>query len=337
MEVSFLSNFNCRHYCLLHRTPRPLMHSEQRFSRSPTTSFVRRTVNRRNRPITVQATEKTVMEPCSMQNGSNEMMKKFVHVANAAADAAGEVIRQYFRKPFDILHKDDQSPVTIADRLAEEAMRSIIFDHFPAHAIFGEEKGWTSMEKGTEFVWVLDPIDGTKSFITGKPLFGTLIALMYKDTPVVGIIDQPILHERWIGKSGERSTYNGHEICTRSCDSLSKAYMYTTSPHLFRKEAEEAFIRVRDKVKFPLYGCDCYAFALLSSGYVDLVIESGLKLYDFMALIPIVEGAGGIITDWKGQHLRWNPINQGHLSNYNVIAAGDALVHREALSSLQWN
>lgn len=268
---------------------------------------------------------------------SNEQLDEFVKIANRVADAAGQVIRQYFRKNVDILDKEDLSPVTIADRAAEEVMRVIISEHFPTHAIFGEENGWTSKEENAEYVWVLDPIDGTKSFITGKPLFGTLIALVQNDKPIVGIIDQPILRERWIGEIGKKSTFNGQEISTRSCNSLGKAYMYTTSPHLFSGLAEEAFIRVRNKVKVPLYGCDCYAYALLGSGHVDLVIEAGLKPYDFMALIPVVEGAGGIITDWKGNKLSWKPESEGNFSGFNVIAAGDAVIHQEALSLLQWN
>ncbi|KAH9319900.1 hypothetical protein KI387_021669, partial [Taxus chinensis] len=129
---------------------------------------------------------------------------------------------------------------------------------------------------------------------------------------ILGIIDQPILRERWIGKIGEKSTFNGQEISTRSCNSLATTYMYTTSPHLFSGEAEEAFGRVRNKVKVPLYGCDCYAYALLASGHVDLVIECGLKLYDFLALVPVIEGAGGVITDWKGNKLTWKPSSDGN-------------------------
>lgn len=228
-------------------------------------------------------------------------LDRFAGVGNEIADAAGEVIRKYFRKSFDILDKEDFSPVTIADQLAEEAMVSIIQANFPSHAIFGEEKGWRCKEKIAEYVWVLDPIDGTKSFITGKPLFGTLIALLHRGKPIFGIIDQPVLRERWIGINGRKTTLNGQEISTRSCAKLSQAYLYTTSPHLFNGDAEVAFARVRDKVKVPLYGCDCYAYALLASGFVDLVIESGLKPYDFLSLIPVIEGAGGVITDWKGQ------------------------------------
>ncbi|CAI9786378.1 unnamed protein product [Fraxinus pennsylvanica] len=260
----------------------------------------------------------------------------FVDVGNKLADASGDVIRKYFRKSFDILDKEDLSPVTIADQAAEESMVKIIEENFPSHAIFGEENGWRCKENVADYVWVLDPIDGTKSFITGKPVFGTLIALLHKGKPILGIINQPVLRERWIGTSGRRTTLNGQEISTRSCPQLSKAYLYTTSPHLFAGDAEVAFARVRSKVKVPLYGCDCYAYALLASGYVDLVIESGLKPYDFLSLIPVIQGAGGVITDWKGHQLHWEASSNPNVTSFNVVAAGDERVYQEALDTLQW-
>ncbi|KAG8368205.1 hypothetical protein BUALT_Bualt15G0021000 [Buddleja alternifolia] len=241
-------------------------------------------------------------------------LDRFADVGNQLADAAGDVIRKYFRKSFDILDKEDLSPVTIADQAAEESMVKVIQENFPSHAIYGEENGWKCKEDTADFVWVLDPIDGTKSFITGKPLFGTLIALLYKGKPILGIIDQPILIERWIGISGRRTTLNGQDITTRNCSQLSKAYLYTTSPHLFSAEGEVAFARV----KVPLYGCDCYAYALLASGFVDLVIESGLKPYDFLSLIPVIEGAGGVITDWKGQQFHWEASSNARATSKNL-------------------
>ncbi|PIA52797.1 hypothetical protein AQUCO_01000573v1 [Aquilegia coerulea] len=269
--------------------------------------------------------------------GFDYELDKFVKIGNKVADVAGEVILKYFRKSFVIVDKDDLSPVTIADREAEEAMVSIILENFPSHAIFGEENGWKCKEKTADYVWVLDPIDGTKSFITGKPLFGTLIALLYKGKPIVGIIDQPVLRERWIGMSGRQTTLNGQEISTRSCSKLSQAYLYTTSPHLFSGDAEKAFDRVRNKVKVPLYGCDCYAYALLASGFVDLVVESGLKPYDFLSLVPVIEGAGGVITDWNGNQLHWEASSDSCPTSFNVVAAGDKQLHQQTLDSLQWH
>ncbi|CAO2193056.1 unnamed protein product [Urochloa humidicola] len=261
--------------------------------------------------------------------------ERLVEVAQLAADAAGEVLRKYFRQRVEIIDKEDHSPVTIADREAEEAMVSVILKSFPTHAIFGEENGWRCMENSADYVWVLDPIDGTKSFITGKPLFGTLIALLHNGKPVIGVIDQPILRERWIGVDGKQTTLNGQEISVRSCNLLAQAYLYTTGPHLFEGDAEDAFIRVRNKVKVPLYGCDCYAYALLASGFVDLVVESGLKPYDFLSLVPVIEGAGGSITDWRGDKLHWPVTAESRPTSFNVVAAGDARIHKQALDALQ--
>ncbi|RAL39715.1 hypothetical protein DM860_003248 [Cuscuta australis] len=268
---------------------------------------------------------------------SPDELDRFVRVGNKMADAAGDVIRNYFRKSFDILDKEDLSPVTIADRAAEEAMVKIIQENFPSHAIYGEESGWKCKEEVADFVWVLDPIDGTKSFITGKPVFGTLIALLHRGKPILGIIDQPVLRERWIGISGRCTTLNGQEVCVRSCENLSQAYLYSTSPHLFYGEAEVAFARLTSKVKVPLYGCDCYAYALLASGFVDLVIDYGVKPYDFLALIPVIEGAGGVITDWEGRQLNWEASLGSPATSFNMLAAGDDRVHQQALDSLQWH
>lgn len=265
-------------------------------------------------------------------------LDRFAAVANKVADAAGEVIRKYFRKPFDIIDKEDSTPVTIADRETEEAMVSVIQECFPSHAILGEESGWRCKEQFADYVWVLDPIDGTESFITGKPLFGTLIALLHKGKPVVGIIDQPILRERWIGISGKRTTLNGEEVSTRNCETLLHAYLYTTSPHHFSEDAEVAFARVGFKAKAQLYGCDCYAYALLASGFVDLVMDFGLEPFDFLALIPVVEGAGGVITDWKGHQLQWEPASHScpTAEGFTVLAAGDKELHQQAVDALQW-
>ncbi|XP_072999187.1 bifunctional phosphatase IMPL2, chloroplastic [Typha latifolia] len=286
--------------------------------------------------LTGASSSSSFTSPVSMSMENEAELDRFVAVANKVADAAGEVLRKYFRQRFDIIDKEDLSPVTIADREAEEAMVSIILESFPSHAVFGEENGWRCKEKSADYVWVLDPIDGTKSFITGKPLFGTLIALLHMGKPVVGIIDQPVLRERWVGISGRKTTLNDREVSTRACSILSQAYLYTTSPHLFSGDAEQAFVRVRNKVKVPLYGCDCYAYALLASGHVDLVVESGLKPYDFLSLVPVIEGAGGLITDWKGNRLQWDASAQSRPTSFNVVAAGDSLVHKQALDALQW-
>jgi len=250
----------------------------------------------------------------------------FMDLADRMADAAGEVLGHYFRTPMVMESKSDESPVTKADRDAEIAMRVLIEDAHPDHGILGEE--FDPVNPGAEFTWVLDPIDGTKSFITGKPLFGTLIALAQGGSPVLGIINQPILTERWRGAKGKPATFNGAPARVRVCDALADAILYATSPHMFEGADAEAFARVRDRVRHPLYGGDCYAYGLLASGHADLVVEASLQPYDYAALVPVVEGAGGIITDWAGEALTLD-------SDGRVIAAGDARIHAQALSLLQ--
>jgi inositol-phosphate phosphatase/L-galactose 1-phosphate phosphatase/histidinol-phosphatase len=250
---------------------------------------------------------------------------EFIALAERLADAARPVIRRYFRTPVPIDDKDDASPVTIADREAEAAMRALIAEAFPAHGILGEEYGNERCD--AEFVWVLDPIDGTKSFITGKPSFGTLIALMQHGRPILGIVDQAITGERWLGAAGRASTLNGKPVAVRACPDLAHAYAYTTGPEYFDDTTLPAWERVRVRVKAPRYGCDCYAYALLATGFVDLVVEAGLKPYDYAALAPVITGAGGLCTDWRGQPLTMT-------SDGRVLAAGDARVHAEAMRVL---
>ena len=248
-------------------------------------------------------------------------------MAHRLADAARPIVRRYFRTPIEIDDKADDSPVTIADREAEAAMRAILQAEVPAHGIIGEELGQEHSD--AEWVWVLDPIDGTKAFITGKPCFGTLIALTHKGVPVLGIIDQAITDERWLGAVGHGAKLNGAAISTRPCADIDKAYAYSTGPDLFCANTRQAWDRIVACVKHARYGADCYAYALLATGFVDLVIESGLKPHDYAALVPVIEGAGGIITDWRGKPLTID-------SDGTVCAAGDARVHAQALDVLQW-
>ena len=236
-------------------------------------------------------------------------------LAGALADAARAVIRGYFRRGIAIDEKSDLTPVTVADREAEAAMRRLIEAHFPEHGIIGEEHGRTRPD--AEYAWVLDPIDGTKSFISGIPLFGTLIALTYRGRPVLGVVDQPILGERWLGARGHPTLFNGAPARTRACASLAAATLYSTAPELMFKDADAAgFERLRAAVKFARAGGDCYAYAQLASGFIDLVVEGGLKPYDYCALVPVVEGAGGVITDWEGRALTLG-------SDGRVVACGD--------------
>jgi inositol-phosphate phosphatase / L-galactose 1-phosphate phosphatase / histidinol-phosphatase len=246
--------------------------------------------------------------------------------AHELADRAGEVLRRYFRAPIAVDYKADESPVTTADREAERVMRELIRSRFPEHGIEGEE--FASEHGDAELVWSLDPIDGTKAFLVGRPTFGTLISLLRRGQPVLGIIDQCIAHERWVGIVGEASTCNGSPIRVRACPELEHAVLSTTSPQMFAAGFEqEAFARVAQAVRFPVYGGDCYAYGLLAMGFTDLIIEADLDLHDFAALVPVIEGAGGIITDWRGETL-------GPGSDGRIVAAGDPRVHAQALKVL---
>jgi len=259
------------------------------------------------------------------KRGAAEVTKAHLALAQALADAAGAILRRYFRKPIAVDEKSDRTPVTVADRAAEAAMRRLIADAFPEHGILGEEMGADRAE--AEWVWVLDPIDGTKSFIAGIPLFGTLIALTHRGRPVLGIIDQPVLRERWIGAPGQPSTLNGAAIRTRACTDLANATLYATAPEMFAGADARAFARLKSAVKLTRYGADCYAYAQLASGFIDLVAERDLKPYDFCALAPIIAGAGGSITDWQGSGLDLG--SDGH-----VIACGDARLAAAARARL---
>jgi inositol-phosphate phosphatase/L-galactose 1-phosphate phosphatase/histidinol-phosphatase len=250
---------------------------------------------------------------------------ELVALAHSLADAARPIAARYFRTPVTVDDKSDRSPVTIADREAETAMRVLLNKHVPSHGIFGEEHG--AERTDAEYVWVLDPIDGTKAFITGLPIFGTLIALLHRGVPVLGIIDQPISKERWLGADGRPSTLNDQPIRVRTCDALAKAYMYSTAPQMFGGALAERHQALAQQVKLFRWGGDCYAYGLLAAGHVDLVVERELKLYDFAALVPVIKGAGGLMTDWQGRELDMN-------SDGSVLAAGDPAIHRAARAVL---
>jgi inositol-phosphate phosphatase / L-galactose 1-phosphate phosphatase / histidinol-phosphatase len=249
----------------------------------------------------------------------------FLRLAAELADAAGAVIRPAFRTRFAIDEKPDLTPVTAADRAAEQAMRRLIEARFPGHGIIGEEFGRLRAE--AEFVWVLDPIDGTKSFISGVPLFGTLIALTERGRPLLGIIDQPISRERWIGAAGRPTTLNGLPIRCRTCPGLAGATLFATTPDMFQGADAAAFARVSAAAKLVRFGADCYAYGLVAAGFVDLVVEASLKPYDFCPMVAIVEGAGGVASDWRGR-----PLDLA--SDGRVAIAGDRRTHAAALALL---
>ena len=250
---------------------------------------------------------------------------EYIALANRLADASGDVIRRYFRTPISVDQKADRTPVTIADREAEAAIRALIEAAFPDHGIIGEEMGTTN--EGAALTWVLDPIDGTRSFITGKPVFGTLIALMENEVPILGVIDQPISGERWTGAAGQPTTLNGETVHVRACADLSRAALDTTAPDMFGPADTAAYADLASRVHLVRHGMDCYAYAMLAMGFVDLVVEATMNLYDFAALVPVIEGAGGLITDWQGRRL-------GPESDGRVLAAGDKRIHEAARAVL---
>ena len=245
-----------------------------------------------------------------------------IALANRLADSSGAVIRPYFRQQVPVDIKADASPVTVADREAENAIRTILTELRPQDGIIGEE--FQSENTDAEHVWVIDPIDGTKSFISGRPIFGTLIALTWNGIPLLGVIDQPISGERWIGLRDHGATLSGTPIHTRECPSLANATIGTTAPDLFDADGQQRWLRATKAARHVIYGGDCYTYAQIATGLVDAVIESGLQKYDFAALSPVIEEAGGVVSDWEG-----NPLTLS--SDGHVIACGDRRVHAELL------
>ena len=258
----------------------------------------------------------------------------FLPFVDRLAQVSGEAIMPFFRAAFAIEDKSAGGvfdPVTEADRAAEAAMRRLIGDTFPNHGVIGEEFG--AADEDAEYVWVLDPIDGTKSFISGLPLWGTLIGLLHRDAPCYGLMHQPFTREKFFG-DGEEAHWTGpglhgeratRRLFTRSCSGIDRATLMTTSPKLIPEPLRPRYDALEGKVRLPRYGADCYAYCMLAAGHVDLVVEAGLNIYDIVALIPIVRGAGGVITTWDGG----DPTKGGA-----IVAAGDKRVHEQALEAL---
>jgi len=253
----------------------------------------------------------------------------FAAFVDQLATVSGETILPFFRTALAIENKKPGGfdPVTAADRAAEDAMRTLIRRSFPDHGILGEE--YASERTDAEYVWVLDPIDGTKSFIAGMPAWGTLIGLMRFGEPVFGMMHQPFTRERFSGDGGAaryRGPMGNRDLHARDCASLADALLFTTSPLLMNEKDRAAFARVEKKAKLSRYGGDCYAYCMLAAGLIDLVIETEIKPHDIVPLIPIITGAGGIVTTWEN-----GPAQGGG----RIIAAGDARVHEAAMEKLK--
>jgi myo-inositol-1(or 4)-monophosphatase len=247
-------------------------------------------------------------------------------LAQRMADAARRIALHYFRQPLAIEAKADASPVTQADREIETCLRQMIGEAFPQHAILGEEFGFAD---GAGYTWVLDPIDGTRSFITGSPLWGTLIALLDGSRPVLGLIEIPATGERWFARAGSGCTLNGQPARSSGCTRLEAARVYTTSPDAFAERADwDRFDRLSRRAAMRRFGGDCYAYALLASGHIDLVVEAGLQPYDYLASVAVIEAAGGRISDWRGEPLTT-------ASDGRVVAAASEALWRAALAELR--
>ncbi len=241
------------------------------------------------------------------------------------AEASGAILRRCYRMPTTINRKSDSSAVTLADREVEQRLREMIEAHYPEHGIIGEEFG--NIRSSSDYQWVIDPIDGTRSFIAGYPLFTTLIALAQNGAPVLGIIDQPVSGERWLGAIGIDTTLNGTPVKTSACTTLSDAVLATTSIDYFTQAQAQIFQELKSQISSTILGGDAYAYAMLASGRIDLVVDAGMKPYDYCALKTVIEGAGGVITDWAGKALTTT-------SDGSVIAAATKELHVAALALL---
>ena len=246
--------------------------------------------------------------------------------AEHLADLARPIAKRYFRSDLTVIDKPDATPVTLADIEIETRLRDEIAREYPAHGILGEEHA--SVNLSADWVWVIDPIDGTKAFTCGKPQFGTLVALTHHGEPVVGLIDQPITDERWVGAKGAGAWFNGEPMqANTKCKPLSETIVLVTTPEQFTGDGAAAFERLKAACKGVYYGGDCYNYALVASGHVDLVVEMGLKTVDFAALVnPIIE-AGGVACDWAGRSLNLN-------SDGTVVAAANQALADEVLAVL---
>jgi len=252
-------------------------------------------------------------------------LDRFVDFAGSLADASRAIILESRRGAVNRTTKGDGSPVTAVDLAVEDRLRETIANAFPDHGIVGEERGPSAPDR--EFVWVLDPIDGTLPFLAGIPVYGTLIALLRHGTPVLGVIDMPATGERWIGCDGMATTRNGAPVAVRPCAVLGEALLSTSNPDFYGEADFRLLSRMKAATHWTVYGGSCMAYAQIASGRIDVGMDVGFDPFDYLALVPVLQGAGGVITDWQGRPLTLD-------SGARILAAGDRRIHSQALDIL---
>jgi len=250
----------------------------------------------------------------------------FLAFALDLAQASGALIRDAVKQTTEVELKGDLSPVTPIDRAVEAEVRERITSRYPQHGILGEEYG--QQQAQAEFVWVLEPIDGTKQFVAGLPTFATLLAVAHEGKPIIGIIDQPVTSERWVGAVGRHTEFNGRRIQTRECKQLADAVMATSAPDYFNPATALVYQRLLEATRWPLYGAGCHAYGQMAAGRIDVGLEADHNAHDYCALVPIVEGAGGVISDWQGAPLTISSRDQ-------FVASGDPRIHGQVLALIE--
>ena len=249
-------------------------------------------------------------------------MDELVNFTHYLSDESSKIIKKYFRQSIDVFDKEDQSPVTLADKNTELRIRELILKKYPNHGILGEE--FENINPNSEYIWVIDPIDGTRSFIAGHKDFGTLIALLHNQKPIIGIINCPMHNERWVGIKDSKTTLNGKIVKTSKIDILEKSYVCTSGLYFENDHFRNGFEKLIKKTRYFRYGGDCYMYGMLASGLIEIVIEDTLKAHDYMALIPVIQGAGGLITDKNGKEININ-------SDGSVVVSANSKLHTELI------
>lgn len=251
---------------------------------------------------------------------------EFIDFAQELADASRALIRSRFRNNVTVEMKPDDTPVTPTDLEVETLIREMIADRYPSHGVIGEEHPGTATS--AECVWVIDPIDGTRAFIAGRPVFGTMIALTMEEQPILGVVDIPITEERWVGARGHETRLNGEVARTRRCASANEAILLACSPEYLDGDAAAPFARIEAQSRFTIYDVGTQGYGLIASGHADILIAARYGIVDYLAAVPVIEGAGGAIRDWKGAPLTVH-------SGDRFIATGDPARLPEMLALLE--